>query len=175
MRNYLELDFEYAESHQVLCHYVDTIQDSITTSYQKVNLLEFKEHNAKLCEVLESMAQSELERVIVLTASEKFKFLPHQDEGPRVCRINWPVLNSDSAYTVFYKKKPTAMPYKYEGIDMYHKHDVEVSDTFVLTKPTLMHVDTIHSVETIEGKPLPRTIVSFNFKDDSVLRKLLLK
>jgi hypothetical protein len=175
MINYLELDFEYTQYHQVLCDYVDSIQDSITTSYQKVDLLKFKEHNSKLCGFLESMAQSDLERVIVLTVNEQFKFLPHKDEGPRVCRINWPVLNSDSAYTVFYKTNAGATPYKYEGIDMYHKHDLQVSDTFVLTRPTLMHVNTIHSVETIEGKSLPRIIVSFNFRDDSILQKLLVE
>ena len=175
MKNYLELDFEYAQHHQVLCNYVDSIQDSITTSYQKVDLLGFRENNLKLCEVLENMAQSELERVIVLTVNEKFKFLPHKDEGPRVCRINWPVLNSDSACTVFYKTNTGATPYKYEGIDMYHKHDLQVSDTFILTKPTLMHVNTIHSVEPIEGKSLPRIIVSFNFRDDSVLQQLLVE
>lgn len=180
MRNYLELDFDHKQYHDRLVNYVMSILDTRISAYHSVDLQKFKNHNIDLCSFLENTADSNLERVIILSIGDIIinspvmnDLKPHHDNGPRVCRINWPILNSSSAYTIFYKAKPGVEPFKIQNIKFYHKHDLEVCDTFILEKPTLMHIDTIHSVDHIEGKSLPRIIISFNFKDDSKLAQLL--
>ena len=177
MLDYVELDIDLEKYHSDLTEYVISVysNSNFTSTYNNLDLQDFKLHNLELTRQLELLSDSKLERVTLLVL-ENSSMLIHRDQGPRICRINWPILNSDSAVTVFYNKKPNAVSHaKHNGIDLYQLHDLEIRNSFILTKPTLMHVDTIHSVELIPKKPLPRIIVSFNFVNDTKLSKLLQK
>jgi len=99
----------------------------------------------------------------------------HRDTSLETCRLNWPILNSTSIETRLYASDvepnrfvlPTGETYL-----TYHESDCIEIAKLTMTKPTLLHVHTIHGLFRASG-PLPRYILSFNFADDAeILRNL---
>jgi hypothetical protein len=171
MRNYLELNFDYAKYHDNLVSFVESARHTIREPYDSLDLVLFKQTNPELNQFLEEFSGSELERIIIFSFNGTFGI--HRDIGPRVCRLNWPIINSNSAETVFYQLKPDAVSKKFEGIDFYNESDTVIVDRYILHQPTIMNTDTVHNVLPIAKAPLPRIVVSFNFVDDSILAKML--
>lgn len=89
----------------------------------------------------------------------------HQDTSKESARLNWPILNANSIETKLFKS--TAEPKKLllpsgETYLTYQESECEFIDSFCMTKPTVLHVHTIHGLYRATG-PLPRYILSFNF------------
>jgi hypothetical protein len=92
----------------------------------------------------------------------------HRDTSVESCRLNWPVINSNSIETRLFSS--TAEPSKLvlptgETYLTYQEQDCELIDSFLMTKPTALHVHTIHGLYRATG-PLPRYVLSFNFDQD---------
>lgn len=90
----------------------------------------------------------------------------HRDTSSESTRFNWPVLNGASIETKLFdsavepnkKILPTGETYL-----TYQEKDCTEIGSFLLDRPTLLHVHTIHGLYRAEG-PLPRFILSFNFE-----------
>lgn len=92
----------------------------------------------------------------------------HRDTGNETARLNWPVLNSSSVETRFFKS--SVEPRKTIRSDSgetwnYQESDCELIDRFCMTRPTVLHVHTIHGLYRATG-PLPRYVLSFKFEQD---------
>jgi len=92
----------------------------------------------------------------------------HRDTGDETTRLNWPVLNASSIETRFFKS--AVPPNKITRADsgetwVYRESDCELIDQFCMTRPTVLHVHTIHGLYRAVG-PLPRYVLSFKFKHD---------
>jgi hypothetical protein len=89
----------------------------------------------------------------------------HKDTAQEAVRLNWPVLNGPSIETKFFKS--VSDPNRTflstgESYLKYQEQDCVQIDSFRLTKPSLIHVHTIHGLYRASG-PLPRYILSFKF------------
>lgn len=109
--------------------------------------------------------------LLVVPESETYERLGarslHRDTSIESCRLNWPVSNSSSIETRFFNS--TAEPKKLilatgETYLNYQEHECQLIDSFLMTKPTLLHVHTIHGLYRSTG-PLPRYILSFKFEN----------
>lgn len=90
----------------------------------------------------------------------------HRDTSIESTRLNWPILNSSSIETRMFNTE--AEPRKLvlptgETYLTYAESDCNLIGSFRLTKPTALHVHTIHGLYRVEN-PLPRYILSFNFE-----------
>jgi hypothetical protein len=99
----------------------------------------------------------------------------HRDTSIETCRLNWPILNSASIETRLYNS--TAEPKQHvlptgETYLTYRENDCREIARLYMTKPTLLHVHTIHGLFRASG-PLPRYILSFNFANDNEILKNL--
>jgi hypothetical protein len=91
----------------------------------------------------------------------------HRDTSTESCRLNWPLLNSTSIETRFFESTvestklilPTGEAYL-----TYQESDCNIIGKFVMSKPAILHVHTIHGLYRAPG-PLPRYILSFNFEN----------
>lgn len=90
----------------------------------------------------------------------------HSDTSVESTRLNWPVLNGTSIETRLFTS--TAEPAKItlptgETYLTYREDQCTQVGSFYMTRPTLLHVHTIHGLYRAAG-PLPRYILSFNFE-----------
>jgi hypothetical protein len=90
----------------------------------------------------------------------------HRDTSVESTRFNWPVLNGTSIETKLFtcSKEPDKKTLvSGETYLKYHEKDCKEVASFLLDRPTLLHVHTIHGLYRATG-PLPRYILSFNFE-----------
>jgi hypothetical protein len=92
----------------------------------------------------------------------------HKDTCKESTRLNWPVLNGSSIETRMFETQNNLENVVSVGGSSFNELKEEhckLIASFFLTKPTVMHVHTAHGLYRAPG-PLPRYILSFNFKQD---------
>jgi len=92
----------------------------------------------------------------------------HADTSVESTRLNWPILNTTSIETKLFTSDAeprTQILSSGEKYLLYKERDCKQVASFKMTKPTLLHVHTIHGLYKAEG-PLPRYILSFKFDQD---------
>lgn len=90
----------------------------------------------------------------------------HADTSVESTRLNWPVLNSSSIETKLFIStgEPNKLVLPTGQTYLTHSRDqCEEIASFIMDKPTVLHVHTIHGLYRAPG-PLPRYILSFNFE-----------
>jgi hypothetical protein len=86
-------------------------------------------------------------------------------------RLNWPILNGESASTIFYEKNRENIPsvvhsYK-SGVSghAYSAEDCHEVERYILDTPTLMDVHQIHGIEILNHK-LPRILLTMRLSNE---------
>jgi len=92
----------------------------------------------------------------------------HRDTSNESVRFNWPVLNGTSIETKLFtstvEPKCRQLATSKETYLSYREEYCQEIDSFLLDRPTLLHVHTIHGLYRAPG-PLPRYILSFKFAE----------
>lgn len=105
----------------------------------------------------------------------KHSYIPiHSDDYPnvdRLIKLNWPILNGDSAATIFYEKKDPnnsgtfrALPNGASGY-FYDISECNEICQYVLNRPTLMDAKQLHRVQIINDR-LPRVLLSMKLSNE---------
>jgi len=101
-------------------------------------------------------------------------------------RMSWPILNGDSAATIFHRSLSNANTRRFSinqsvaetygaSLLMYDKEDVVEIDRYLLDCPTLVNNRTLHSVELVSDK-LPRIILNFGLTNqEGIMEKYFVK
>ena len=95
----------------------------------------------------------------------------HRDTSVERYRLNWPILNATSVETRFFTSDADAIKLILPTGETYLTFTEEQSvltDSNILTKPTLIDTHAIHGLYRI-GEKFPRFILSFNFEKELVL------
>lgn len=86
-------------------------------------------------------------------------------------RLNWPILNSTSALTIFYEKKfediqgtLRSLPNGVVG-HSYNDTDCNEVDKYTLDIPTLMNVKELHGIRVLNSQ-LPRILLSMRLSNE---------
>lgn len=90
----------------------------------------------------------------------------HRDTSAESTRLNWPILNPASIETRMFDTQaepkklilPTGQTYL-----TYQESECNLIGSFCLSKPTALHVHTIHGLYRV-ADALPRYVLSFNFE-----------
>jgi hypothetical protein len=166
---------------------VKSVEDR-SKMYSYISADELEQNCAEVSTLIESYFDVKIERVIVFKMTQEsigqlgYKSI-HVDSGPRMVRLNWPILNPESVITKYFKiTDPAAQPTRhlinppYKDYFNLYKSDIcqEVSSVCI-NQPTIFAVgQTPHSMFAA-GNQWPRIICSFNFVDDTNLIKYLEK
>lgn len=139
------------------------------------NLRKFKEDIPKLFKCI----QEELESEIILMS---YMYVDGPDQVPihtdsnnlieRRTRLNWPILNGESAATVFYQKNNDDVQgvfYTYKsGVSgcKYDSEDCHEIDRYILNTPTLMNVKELHGIQILTSE-LPRILLTMRLSNEN--------
>jgi len=148
------------------------------------DLEKFKEDIPELFECVQRELGSEVP-LMAYVFMDEIRTLPiHTDSDnsiERRIRLHWPILNTTSAETIYYKKKNEDIQgmrslYK-SGVcgNVFNLNDVYEVGRYVLNVPTLNNVKEIHGIEIIDNK-LPRILLTMRLSnEDQVYRKYFLE
>jgi hypothetical protein len=138
------------------------------------DLIKFKEDIPELFECIRRELGSEVPYMAFVYIDEVRSIELHTDGDnsiQRRIRLHWPILNSTSAETVYYKSKhdninSTHHSFK-SGVSghQYDPDDVYEVDRYVLDVPTLNSVKEIHGVDVISDK-LPRILLTMRLSNE---------
>lgn len=137
-------------------------------------LQKFKQDIPELFEGIQKTIESE-----IILASYAFvdthSFVPiHTDASNpaiiRRIRLNWPILNGESAETIFYQKKDESIQGTFcshpGGTGHYYcDNDCNEVDKYTLDLPTLMNVKELHGIRIINHR-LPRILLSMRLSNE---------
>jgi hypothetical protein len=91
----------------------------------------------------------------------------HKDTSVESVRFNWPVLNGPSVETKLFASKvdpeQKQLHISKKTYLSYQEENCQEIGSFLLDKPALLHVHTIHGLYRASG-PLPRYILTFKFE-----------
>jgi len=185
---YRKLDIEGFEKIQskIVQYVVDYVTEDIKSSEQKFsekvsfnfvsddNLKKFKEDIPELFECIQRELDSEV-ILMALVYIDGVDSIPIHTDGDntikRRIRLHWPILNGESAATIFYEKnhenvEPTFNSYK-SGVRgwTYDPNDCREVDRYILDTPTLNNVKEIHGVEILNDK-LPRILLTMRLSNE---------
>jgi len=138
------------------------------------NLQEFKRDIPELFECIHKELNSEVVFASYLFVDVDTHVPIHTDAGnssiTKRIRLNWPILNGESAETIFYQKKNESV----EGVlhshvwgtgTYYDLNDCDEMDKYVLDIPTLMNVKELHGVRILNHE-LPRILLSMRLSNE---------
>jgi hypothetical protein len=138
------------------------------------DLEKFKEDIPELFECIRRELGSEVP-LMAYVCIDEIRTLPIHTDGDnsieRRIRLHWPILNTKSAETIYYKKKnedvqSTHVVYK-SNVNgyRYNLDDLYEVDRYVLDVPTLNSVKEVHGVELIDSK-LPRILLTMRLSNE---------
>jgi hypothetical protein len=138
------------------------------------DLEKFKRDIPELFECIRRELGSEITLMsfIYVTGPEQLPIHTDSDNNlERRTRLNWPILNGESAATIFYEKNSEDIPWvmhSYKsgisgrGFDPNHCHEV---DRYILDVPTLMNVKQIHGIEILKDE-FPRILLTMRLSNE---------
>jgi len=138
------------------------------------NLQEFKKNIPELFECIHKELNSEVIFASYLFVDIDTHVPIHTDAGNsstgKRIRLNWPILNGESAETVFYQKKNEDIKgvlhsHRWGTGTYYDLNDCNEIDKYVLDIPTLMNVKELHSVRIL-NQELPRILLSMRLSNE---------
>jgi hypothetical protein len=144
------------------------------------NLKKFKEDIPELFEGIRRELGSEV-ILMALVYIDGIDQIPIHTDGDnsikRRIRLHWPILNGESAATVFYEKNHENVEaifnsYK-SGVSgwSFDPNDCHEIDRYILDVPTLNNVKQLHGVEILNDK-LPRILLTMRLSnEDEVYQK----
>jgi hypothetical protein len=179
---YKKLNIENFEHIQetVVPYVLNFVNENISEEKLFYNLISdeelqrFKKDIPELFEAIQTTIKSE-----IILASYVFvdthSYVPiHTDASnpaiTRRIRLNWPILNAESAETTFYRKKDESIQGKFcshpGGTGHYYNDDdcIEM-DKYTLDLPALMNVKELHGIRIINHK-LPRILLSMRLSNE---------
>lgn len=179
---YQKLNIENFERIQeaVVPYVLNFVNENISEEKLFYNLISdeelerFKQDIPELFETIQKTIESE-----VILASYAFidthTYVPiHTDASnpaiTRRIRLNWPILNGESAETIFYHKRDESIEGTFcshpGGTGHYYKdEDCNEVDKYTLDLPTLMNVKELHGIRMITHK-LPRILLSMRLSNE---------
>lgn len=138
------------------------------------DLIKFKEDIPELFECIRKNIGSEIIYMAFVYIDGEDSIPIHidgDDSIKRRIRLHWPILNSESAATVYYKKRNdqvTSKANSYKSGVSGHIFDInECSevDRYILDVPTLNNVKEIHGVEILNHN-LPRILLTMRLSNE---------
>lgn len=179
---YKKLDinnFEHIQS-TVVPYIINFVNHNISEEKLFYNLIsdeELQTFKQDIPELFEGIRR-ELESEIILASYafvDTHSYVPiHTDaSNPLIkkrIRLNWPILNGESAETIIYKKN-------HENIEgtfcshpggtghYYNDNDCYEVDKYILSTPTLMNVKELHGIRILNHK-LPRILLSMRLSNE---------
>jgi hypothetical protein len=185
---YKKLDIENLQNVQdkIVSYVIDFVIKDVESSEKKFgekisfnyvsdeDLKKFKKDIPELFECVRTELGSEVP-LMAYVCIDEIRGLPIHTDGDnsieRRIRLHWPILNTKSAETVFYKQKKehiesTTVSYK-SGVNghQYNLNDICEVDRYILDVPTLNNVKEIHGVELIDTK-LPRILLTMRLSNE---------
>jgi len=181
---YNKLNFDNFQKVQdkIVPYVIDFITQDIKTSEEKIffnfisdkDLEKFKQDIPELFECIRKELGGEiiLMSYIYVDDFNMNDFPIHSDNIlKKRTRLNWPILNGESAATIIYEKKSEDIPsvihsYK-SGVSghAYAPNDCYEIDRYILDTPTLMNVQQIHGIEILDHK-LPRILLTMRLSNE---------
>jgi hypothetical protein len=183
--HYKKLNIDNFQSIQkrIISYIVDFASLDINTSEEKVffkfvsdeNLEKFKRDIPELFQCIRNHLGSEITLMSYVYVDGLIEIPIHTDSADdklkRRIRLNWPIINSESAETIFYEKNNENVvseihSYK-SGVSgrVYNPSDCYEIDRYILNVPTLMNVRQLHAVELIDYK-LPRILLTMRLSNE---------
>jgi hypothetical protein len=174
-------DFQKIQD-KIVPYVVDFAKKDIDTSEEKIffnfvsdeDLEKFKRDIPELFECIQREIGSEITLMsfIYVDDNNMNEFPIHTDNILRQrTRLNWPILNGESASTIFYEKNRENIPsvvhsYK-SGVSghAYSAEDCHEVERYILDTPTLMDVHQIHGIEILNHK-LPRILLTMRLSNE---------
>jgi hypothetical protein len=106
--------------------------------------------------------------VIVSTNNTSMEDCIHRDHTEDSSRINIPIYNCENSVTNFYSSnKSQSMNYLDNGVSYYkiNRADCELVDTMTLTRPAVLHVQSLHQV-VVNSPNTTRLAATVSFFED---------
>jgi hypothetical protein len=168
---------------KIVSYVVDFVSVDINTSEEKVffkfvsdeNLEKFKRDIPELFECIRKELNSEIILMSYVYVDGLIEIPIHTDSTDTVLkkriRLNWPIINGESAETIFYEKNDESISsriHEYKsGVSgrVYDPSDCYEVDRYILDTPTLMNVRQPHAVEILNHK-LPRILLTMRLSNE---------
>ena len=138
------------------------------------DLEKFKRDIPELFECIRRELDSEITLMsfIYVTGADQIPIHSDSDNSlERRTRLNWPILNGESAATIFYEKNSEDIPWVLHSYKSgvsgrgYNPEDCHEVDRYILDAPTLMNVKQIHGIEVLENK-FPRILLTMRLSNE---------
>lgn len=185
----LEIDNFQEVQNKIIPYVLEFVREDISNSEEKIffnfiseeSLKKFKKDIPELFESIRKELNSEIILMSYIYVDGINQLPIHTDSVDnsldRRTRLNWPILNGESAATVIYEKNHEDVPsvihtYK-SGVSgrAYDRNDCYEIDRYILDVPTLMNVKQIHGIEVLNNK-LPRILLTMRLSnEDEVYQK----
>jgi len=178
----LDIDDFKKTQDKIVPYVIDFVTQDIKESEEKIffnfisdeDLEKFKQDIPELFECIKEKLDSEiiLMSYIYVDDFNMNEFPIHSDNIlKKRTRLNWPILNGESAATIIYEKIREDIPsvihsYK-SGVNghAYNSNDCYEIDRYILDTPTLMNVQQIHGIEILDHK-LPRILLTMRLSNE---------
>lgn len=138
------------------------------------DLEKFKRDIPELFECIQREIGSEITLMSFIYVDGLNEFPIHTDSDNSLkkrIRLNWPILNGESAATVIYEKKREDIPWTFHSYKSgisgrgFDPNDCYEVDRYILDVPTLMNVKQIHGIEIVDHK-LPRILLTMRLSNE---------
>ncbi len=168
---------------KIVSYVVDFVSVDINTSEEKVffkfvsdeNLEKFKRDIPELFECIRKELGSEIILMSYVYVDGLIEIPIHTDSTDTLLkkriRLNWPIINGESAETIFYEKNSESISsriHEYKsGVSgrVYEPSECYEVDRYILDAPTLMNVRQPHAVEILNHK-LPRILLTMRLSNE---------
>ena len=182
----LDIDTFREVQDQIVPYVIDFVTNDVRESENKFSekvsfnfisdedLIRFKRDIPILFECIRRELGSEVLYMAFVYMDEVRTIALHTDGDnsiQRRIRLHWPILNSTSAETVYYKskhKEVTSIHHSFKsGVSghQYDPNDVYEVDRYILDVPTLNSVKEIHGVDIISDE-LPRILLTMRLSNE---------
>ena len=168
---------------KIVSYVVDFVSVDINTSEEKVffkfvsdeNLEKFKRDIPELFDCIRNHLNSEIILMSYVYVDGLMEIPIHTDSTDNVLkkriRLNWPIINGESAETIFYEKNHeniSSRIHEYKsGVSgrVYEPSECYEVDRYILDVPTLMNVRQPHAVEILNDN-LPRILLTMRLSNE---------
>lgn len=168
---------------KIVSYVVDFVSADINTSEEKVffkfvsdeNLEKFKRDIPELFDCIRNHLNSEIILMSYVYVDGLMEIPIHTDSTDNVLkkriRLNWPIINGESAETIFYEKNHeniSSRIHEYKsGVSgrVYEPSECHEVDRYILDVPTLMNVRQPHAVEILNDN-LPRILLTMRLSNE---------
>lgn len=170
----------YEVQEKISSYIIDYVNQNITEKKLFYNFIsdfdlqKFKQDIPELFKIIQDSLESEV-ILISYIFIDTHSYVPIHTDGndleiKKRIRLNWPILNSTSVSTIFYKKFENVKP-NFKSLPngvcgyCYELNDCYKVDEYVLDTPTLMNVRELHGVEIIDDR-FPRILLSMRLSNE---------